>query len=100
MTLVDVGLIYFSDAALAQAVQDICNDISDMAVYIKGPLLDQKVPKFLSFDIVLERMSSDPIDPAVRKHMTFSSTNVLIYTSGTTGRHFFGICSLHLNVSF
>lgn len=64
---------------------DISEEIPNIATYIQGPQTDQKPPQFLSFDVVQDRMSSDPIDRSIRKHVTYATTNVLIYTSGTTG---------------
>lgn len=68
-----------------QATLEVFQDILDMPIYLQGPHTDQKPPQFLSFDVVLDRMSSGSIDPVVRKHVTPASINTLINTSGTTG---------------
>lgn len=77
---------FISGDALLQAILDIAMNISDMTVYILGARREQKPAQFLSFDIVMNRMSSEPIDRQVRKHVQYTTPNVLIYTSGTTGR--------------
>ena len=71
---------------MTQAVLDIAMDISDFAIYLQGAHTEHKPAQFLSFDLVMDRMSSAEVDREVRKHVQFDSVNTLIYTSGTTGR--------------
>jgi len=72
-------------APLHHAILEIMSDLPGIAVYVQGPLPEPKPASFLSFDLVMDRLSDAPIDRSVRKHLTLMDTNVLIYTSGTTG---------------
>lgn len=70
---------------LTQAVQEVLPELRDVTVYVQGGAIEQKPPPFLSFDLVMSRVSSDGIDKSVRNHVLPFTTNVFIYTSGTTG---------------
>ncbi|XP_060586557.1 long-chain fatty acid transport protein 2-like isoform X2 [Ruditapes philippinarum] len=78
-------LIIGEGDGLVEAVMDILPEIPDVAVYVCGKTGEEKPPSFMSFDVVMTRMSTDRIDRSVRKHVLPFSPNVYIYTSGTTG---------------
>ena len=70
---------------LAQNVEEILTEIPNVMVYFMGKVPEPKPAPFLSWDLVMSRTSSEPIDKSVRKHLKLSTTNLFIYTSGTTG---------------
>ena len=56
-----------------------------MTVYLQGKTDEQKPPPFLSFQHIMSRMTSGPVDSTLRKKVNLFMPAVFIYTSGTTG---------------
>ena len=56
-----------------------------MTVYLQGKTDEQKPPPFLSFQHIMSRMTSGPVDNTLRKKVNLFIPAVFIYTSGTTG---------------
>ncbi|KAL4227252.1 hypothetical protein ACF0H5_012698 [Mactra antiquata] len=76
-------LILGEDPVLSEAILEIKDDIPNITTYVLGS--SKQSTLFLSFDLVLSRVSDVTLDKNIRKHVLPTTPNMLIYTSGTTG---------------
>lgn len=83
----------FAGQDLTDAVQDIYSDLMNnnhnLRIYVQGAENQQLPDGFHSFDSVLDKASSEAIDPSHRAGNDYTDPMAYIYTSGTTGKQSF-----------
>lgn len=78
------AFIFVGDQFL-NAIEEIKNDLTQVAIYVQGKQTTDLLNGYLSLDEALQRSLPVPVCPSYRVDIGINDTLCYIYTSGTTG---------------